>query len=208
MKTLPLILIVPTLLLGCASIVAPGQTREDLEASGATRWVVTEYDCGATHYVWIPHWAEGALHVSTPHASNVKKLDVLEFKGGKLIGVEELGSDRDRWVAKLREHGRLKSSAEISLGDPLHDAVAFKIIHPGAPIEAVLFAAGFPSGGPNCNPKVKRTPYEIKLDDELYYLRTTGGAAQEVVIRGGRVTETREAQRLSKDWIPFYHPVR
>lgn len=200
-----LVLIVPSLLLGCSSIVAPGQTPEQMLDSGATKWALTEYDFSGSHFVWIPHWAEGLLHVSTPHASNAKKLDVLEFKGGVLVGREELGSDRDRWVAKLREHGRLSQGGEISMGSTLYNAVAFKVVNVGASLEAVFFAMGFPSWGWDCNPKVKRSPYEIKRDDVLYYLASQGGRANEIVIQDGRVTEVRQAKNLSKDWIPFFH---
>ena len=195
------------LLVGCASLVAPGQTREEMEASGATRWVLTEYDFGDSHFVWIPHWTEALLGLSTPHASNCRKLDVLEFKDGKLVGVQSLGADRDRWAERLRAHERIVPPVGEGEASPLHLAVTERILHIGAPRECVFFAAGFPKYGPRSNPNCQRSPAEIEDEDVLYYLRTSGGEAQEVVLRDGKVAEIRPAERLSKDWSSFYHPI-
>ncbi len=208
MKTLLATLTLAASLVSCSSIVAPGQTRAEMDDSGATLWAVTEYDFNGSHFVWVPHWAEGLLNVSTPKASNCKKLDVLEFKGDTLVGVQQLGDNRDKWAAVLRSHGRIETPADGSMVAGLYMAVTERIVILGAPVEHVLFAIGFPSHGPNANPSVKRAPSDIRRNDVLYYLGTSGGQAFEVVVRDGRVAEKREAQHLSKDWIPFYSTVR
>jgi hypothetical protein len=205
-KLFAAVMSVSGLLAGCASLVEPGQTREEMDASGATRWVLTEYDFEGSHFVWIPHWSEALLHVSTPHASNCKKLDVLEFKDGKLVGVQQLGRDRDRWAEVLRAHGRIVPPTGDGEAPPLHLAVTEKILHEGATTECVFFAAGFPKYGARSNPACHRLPSEIRGEDVLYYLKTSGGEAQEVVIRDGKVAEIRPAERLSKDWQAFFHP--
>ncbi len=210
MRNMLAILIVPTLLLGCSSLVAPGQTREEMEASGALKWALTEYDYAGSHYVWIPHWVEGALHVSTPTAANCKRLDVLQFDTHdnegetRLTAVYELGSDRQKWAQMLKRHGRIVDPPGSGMAGPLFMAVTERIVLMGAPTEAVLFACGFPSHGPNFNPKVKRSPYELKKDDVLYYTTSKGGRAQEIVLKDGKVSEILEAEYASKFWNGFY----
>jgi len=195
--------------LGCQSIIAPGQTREEMDASGATKWALTEYDYGGSHFVWVPHWEEGLLHLSSPHAANARKLDLLEFKDGVLVFVDQMGDDRPYWAAKLTDHHRIKSPAgnENAEASPLYLAVTLKIVHVGAPLEAVLFAKGFPLYGSEANPHCRRPASEIAKNDVLYYLTTRGGSANEIVLKDGRVEEVRDAKHLSKDWIPFYHPI-
>lgn len=194
--------------LGCASIVAPGQDRAALEESGGTKWAIYEYESEGSRFVWIPHWSDGLLHISSPKATP-KDLDVLEFSvsTGKLVQVHELGRDRDKWAEVLRAHGQLKPGPGQDM-DPLYSAVALRIILPGAPLVAVLFADGFPHLGPNANPHVFRTAGEInQKDDALYYFENGFGRAHEIVIHDGKVVEMRPAAYLSKDWIPWYHPI-
>lgn len=193
--------------LGCSSIVAPGQDRAALEESGATKWTLSEYDVGPSHFVWVPTWREGLLGLSTPKATNCKRLTVLEFKGGILIGQEDLGNDRDAWAAKLEEHGRFKRLPQTIEADPLYLAVALQIVHIGASKEAVYFAKGFPMHGAQANPRSFRAPAEIHADDVLYFLKTRGGSANEIVMKDGRVAEVRDAQPLSKFWQSFYFPI-
>lgn len=209
MKVLPMLFAVVTALLalGCQSIVAPGQDRAALEESGGTKWAVSEYDFGVSHFVWVPTWNEGLLGLSTPTASNCKKLSVLEFKDGILVASIDLGSDREAWAAKLEEHARIPATEGTVEADPLYLAVTLKIVHLGASKEAVYFAKGFPLYGAKQNPRCRRPPAEIASDDVLYYLTTRGGQANEIVLKAGKVAEVRDAEHLGKDWSNFYHPI-
>lgn len=200
---------VVTALMGCASIVAPGQDRAAIEESGGTKWIVSEYDYRGSHFVWIPTWNEGALGLSTPVASNCKKLSVLEFKDGLLVASIDLGSDREAWGAMLRAHGRFGTpewNGNVE-ANPLYIAVALQIVRIGSTKEAVYFAKGFPLYGSEANPRCKRPPAEIAGDDVLYYLSTRGGTANEIVLKDGKVEEIRDAKHLTKDWSNFYHRI-
>lgn len=193
--------------MGCASIVAPGQDRAALEESGGTKWAVSEYDYRGSHFVWVPTWNEGLLGLSTPTASNCKKLSVLEFKDGILVASIDLGSDREAWGAMLREHGRFGTPDGNVEANPLYIATVLQIVHLGDSVECVYFAKGFPLYGSEANPRCHRPPAEIKRDDVLYYLTTRGGSANEIVLRDGRVEEIRDAKHLGKDFSNFYHPI-
>lgn len=205
-----MVLFAPAALLavGCQSIVAPGQTSQDLQDSGATKWALYEYDFGGSHYAWIPHWSEGLLHLSSPHASNAKSMDVLEFKGGVLVSVAELGRDRAAWAAVLSAHGKIGPAREFGLAPALFMAVTEKLYHVGDPIECVLFANGFPRIDCHSSPRCLRPASEIRRDSDVLYYFTDGfGAAMEVCIKDGLVSEIRRGKPLDNGWVPFYHPV-
>lgn len=198
---------VVTVLMGCASIVAPGQDRAAIEENGGTKWAVSEYDYRGSHFVWVPTWNEGLLGLSTPTASNCKKLSVLEFKDGLLVASIDLGSDREAWGAMLRAHGRFGTPDGNVEANPLYIAVALQIVRIGSTKEAVYFAKGFPLYGSEANPRCHRPPAEIASDDVLYYLSTRGGTANEIVLKDGKVEEIRDAKHLTKDWSNFYHRI-
>jgi len=209
MKLLPMIFAVVLALsaLGCQSIVAPGQDRAALEESGALKWAVSEYDAFGAHWIWIPHWQEGLLGLSSPKARNCRDLDLLRIQDGRLTSVQHIGTDRGAWAEMLQLHGRFQGDPDQQAISPLYMAVSSQIVHAGASLECVYFAKGFPLYGPEANPRCHRPPGEIKRDDVLYYLTTRGGTANEIIMRDGRVEEIRDAKHLGKDFDGFYHRI-
>ncbi len=171
-----------------------------MEESGALRFTVNEYNDKGSHYIWIPHWREGLLGLSSPSASNAKEMDILEFKNGILVSVLELGSDREDWVHLLKQHGQLRADEKAGEADPLYLAVTEKIIHLGATVEHVLYACGFPYGGPDGNPRCKRDRKDLHLNDVLYYLKTRGGTAFKVTLVNGQVESIDPAEHVSYFW--------
>jgi hypothetical protein len=193
---------------GCTSIITLGQTREQMEESGATRWSLYEYDYDGSHYVWVPHWNEGLLHVSTPTASNGKALDILRFTDDHLIEVIRVGTDRERWAMILASHGRIAPVKEMGLASGLYMAVTAKLYHVGDPIECVLFANGFPRIDADSNPHCLRAANDLKRDDVLHYFTSKGGAGMDIVIRDGKIAEIREGKYLARIWRNYLTDIK
>lgn len=175
----------------CSSFSA-GNSAEDIASYG--KWELLRYQHDGYDVVWHYRWENHTIGATGRRHERM----VVYLKDGRIAKVERLGTNRERWVALLKEHGKdFKEHNQCVLENK---------VAPGMPMEAVLMTWGYPRIDKNSNPKVGLSKNKLPATGKLYYLhpnKTGLMPAYWVHVENGVVTNVEKAPNSKWEWEWF-----